>query len=227
VGNRPSLTSIRIQGYRPFRDFTANFGPLEVLVGANGSGKTALAEFLRFLRDGMEQAIPPEIVAGEWTAHRSYAGAGGDRVVRDVRASRDGGCRSLRGETGSHEDLSLADLSDGMLRLMCWAALCFLPHPPSLIFIDEPDQGVHPRTLPVLAGLFEKASERTQIVLATHNSWFLSQFDLGQLGVLRRVGGEAAFLKPSDSAVLRSILEEFGTQEIEAIHRSEELEVMS
>ncbi|WP_207635276.1 AAA family ATPase [Syntrophomonas wolfei] len=58
------LKSLRINGYRPFRDFTANFGQLEVLVDANGSGKSSLFEFLKFLRDGMGEDIPPEIVKG-------------------------------------------------------------------------------------------------------------------------------------------------------------------
>ena len=48
-------------------------------------------------------------------------------------------------------DLSLADLSDGTLRFIAWATLCIMPSPPTLICIDEPDQGVHPRTLPILA----------------------------------------------------------------------------
>jgi predicted ATPase len=58
------LTSLRIQGYRPFRDFSASLSPLEVLVGANGTGKSALFEFLKFLRDSTYQDIPPEIIAG-------------------------------------------------------------------------------------------------------------------------------------------------------------------
>ncbi len=60
----PHITSLSVQGYRPFGDFSARFGPLEVLVGANGSGKSALFEFLKFLRDGLINDIPPEIVAG-------------------------------------------------------------------------------------------------------------------------------------------------------------------
>ncbi len=60
----PNLRSIKLQGYRPFNDFTARFSSLEVLVGANGSGKSSLFEFLKFLRDAVHQDIPPEIVAG-------------------------------------------------------------------------------------------------------------------------------------------------------------------
>jgi predicted ATPase len=63
-------------------------------------------------------------------------------------------------EDNIDHELSLADLSDGTLSFISWATLCVLPHPPTLICIDEPEQGVHPRTLPILAGLFEKASDR-------------------------------------------------------------------
>src|SRR5437016_10718378 len=61
---RTTLASAKIQGYRPFRDLVVKFGALEVLVGANGSGKSSLFEFLKFLRDSVYQDIPPEIVAG-------------------------------------------------------------------------------------------------------------------------------------------------------------------
>ncbi len=60
----PLIRSIRVEGYRPFKDFVARFGPLEVIVGANGSGKSSLFEFLKFLRDSCQTYIPPEIVAG-------------------------------------------------------------------------------------------------------------------------------------------------------------------
>src|SRR5215213_8948027 len=60
----PRLTSITIRGYRPFRELVAPLGPLEVLVGANGTGKSSFFEFLRFLRDSVDKDIPPEIVEG-------------------------------------------------------------------------------------------------------------------------------------------------------------------
>jgi len=60
----PCLTDIKIEGYRPFKEFSAQFGRLEVLVGSNGSGKSSLFEFLKFLRNGAQQDIPPEIISG-------------------------------------------------------------------------------------------------------------------------------------------------------------------
>lgn len=384
----PQLRSVKIQGYRPFRDFLATLGPLEILVGANGSGKSSLFEFLKFLRDSLYQDIPPEIISGSigqqifhvpgperfsWSIEVDFSqrypvryqgevmGPVGrthvtfERVqtvppakeakrylFMDVRGRRGmiqdpeakkpkqqeialkrpnqlalstvtnpamvtlynlreyihgwrfyssfnianekirkpvpieqepvlhedasnlssllhflmtehrpafdelqqhlrsaiPGFRGLavkaRGgpgeviafwqEEGVDRELSLADLSDGILRLICWTALCVQPNPPSLICIDEPDQGVHPRTLPILAGLFEKACDRTQLLLATHASYFLMQFDISRIAVLRKEDGEAKFVKPKDSRILSENLEEFGSEEIEIMHRSDELE---
>ncbi len=60
----PRIKSINIKGYRAFKDFTATLSDLEIIVGANGAGKTCLFEFLKLLRNGMTKAISPEILAG-------------------------------------------------------------------------------------------------------------------------------------------------------------------
>jgi predicted ATPase len=57
------MPSIQIKGYQPFEDFFP-FKPVQVIVGANGSGKSSHFEFLKFMRDVCCQEIPPEIVAG-------------------------------------------------------------------------------------------------------------------------------------------------------------------
>jgi predicted ATPase len=129
-------------------------------------------------------------------------------------------------ETGYDRELSLADLSEGILRLLCWMVLCLQPNPPTLICIDEPDQGIHPRTLPILAGLFKKASQRTQLLLTTHNSYFLTQFDLSNIAVMRKKQGKIEFVKPGDSKTIIEMLEDFGSEQLEQMHRTDELEAL-
>ncbi len=69
-------------------------------------------------------------------------------------------------------------MSDGMLRFIGLATLFLLPEPPSLIAIDEPEIGLHPGLIPLLAGLLKQASERTQVIVTTHSPLLLSSEDI-------------------------------------------------
>jgi hypothetical protein len=62
--------------------------------------------------------------------------------------------------------------------------------------------------------------------LATHSSYFLTQFDISQIAVMRKENGESKFIKPGNSQVLTDMLDDFGTEEIEKLHRSDELELL-
>ena len=71
---------------------------------------------------------------------------------------------------------STADLSDGTLRFLLLLAILANPEPPALVAIDEPEVGLHPSMFPIIAEVAAEASERTQVVLATHSSDFLDAF---------------------------------------------------
>lgn len=55
------LTGIENDGYRPFRDFTAEPDDLTVIIGANATGKSSLFDFLRFVSRAAQEPLSPEI----------------------------------------------------------------------------------------------------------------------------------------------------------------------
>jgi len=72
--------------------------------------------------------------------------------------------------------LKLDQVSDGTIRMLCWIAVLAHPKPPALVCIDEPELGIHPAWLPILATLITEAAERTQVIISTHSSILLDEF---------------------------------------------------
>lgn len=73
-------------------------------------------------------------------------------------------------------DQSAAELSDGTLRFLFLIAALASPDLPPLLAIDEPELGLHPSMLPVVAELAFAASQRTQVLLTTHSAELLDGF---------------------------------------------------
>jgi len=73
-------------------------------------------------------------------------------------------------------DQAAADLSDGTLRYLYLITALADPNPPSLIAIDEPETGLHPGMLPMVAEYAVEASRKSQVILTTHSPQFLSAF---------------------------------------------------
>jgi predicted ATPase len=71
---------------------------------------------------------------------------------------------------------SAADLSDGTLRFLFLLAVLGNPNPPPMIAIDEPDTGLHPGMLPIIAEYATAAATRAQVILTTHSPAFLDAF---------------------------------------------------
>ena len=60
-------------------------------------------------------------------------------------------------------------LSSGTLRFLCLIAVLCNPESGPLVCIEEPELGLHPSVLPVVADLLVDASERTQLIVTTHS----------------------------------------------------------
>jgi len=161
------------------------------------------------VRDFLRSAYP---WVEEVTAEPSYAGPGSV----SVRVQ----------ESGVQRQMELADLSDGMLRFLCLEAALLNPALPTLIAIDEPELGLHPRLLPIVADIIKTGAERTQVLVTTHSPDLLQCFDLDQIAVMTREETCAGWYRPSTRESLRKMLQAIEGDTLADLHRSGELEAM-
>ena len=131
------------------------------------------------------------------------------RRIRAVRVGR----LSLTIEwhiEGNNEPFYLNEMSDGTVRMLCWAVILHSPTLPSLLVIDEPELGLHPAWLSVLAKWIKKASEKTQIILTTHSPDLLDKFTdrLENVYCFYPTDANHYGLKPLSSEALKPQLEE-------------------
>ena len=77
-------------------------------------------------------------------------------------------------EAGFGSPVPATRLSDGTIRFVALLATLLAPSPPPLVCIDEPELGLHPDAVSLVADLMLDASQRTQIVVATHSDALVS-----------------------------------------------------
>lgn len=80
-------------------------------------------------------------------------------------------------QPGMLRPLRAAELSDGTLRFLLWAAALLSPQPPSLMVLNEPETSLHPDLVRPLASLILAAAGQTQVVVVTHSKAMLEFFD--------------------------------------------------
>ena len=89
-------------------------------------------------------------------------------------------------QKGSDYPMQPYHLSDGSIRFICLATALLQPDPPSTIIIDEPELGLHPAAISILAELIRAASERTQVVIATQSPELINYFSIEDIIVANR-----------------------------------------
>ena len=82
-------------------------------------------------------------------------------------------------EAGHDIPFKAHELSDGTLRFICLATVLLQPDKlmPSTILIDEPELGLHPYAITVLASLLQSASEQHQIIVSTQSVELINGFE--------------------------------------------------
>ena len=111
---------------------------------------------------------------------------------------------------GSDAYFDATALSDGSLRFMALATLFLQPESlrPSVILLDEPELGLHPYAVTMLAALVKQAAVETQVILATQSSLLLDHFQPEDVLVANRVAGQTQFTR-LDSPSLQTWLQDY------------------
>lgn len=106
-------------------------------------------------------------------------------------------------------------LSDGSLRAI--ALITALAQPasrlPRFLSIDEPELGLHPAAISLVAELARSISHRTQVLFATQSTAFLDHFAPEEVIVAERVEG-ATTLRRLDPAALDDWLKDYSLSEV-------------
>lgn len=106
-------------------------------------------------------------------------------------------------------------LSDGTLRAICLITLLLQPveRLPTLIVVDEPELGLDPCAVDVIASQFRSVSQHTQVLVSTQSSAFVDSFEPDDIVVVQRNQEATEFQRPQ-AEELDTWVEEYALGEI-------------
>lgn len=98
-------------------------------------------------------------------------------------------------QKGSDYPMKPQSLSDGTLRFICLATVLLQPRQPETILIDEPELGLHPYAISLLAELIKGRSVDTQIIISTQSPELIDCFEPDDVIVCDRKEGQSTFTR--------------------------------
>lgn len=116
-------------------------------------------------------------------------------------------------QKGSDYPLKPQHMSDGTLRFICLTTALLHPDPPSTIIIDEPELGLHPYAIEILAELITATSQKTQVIISTQSPALVDYFEPEDIIVVNRGKGASVF-KRLNKEELSTWLEDYSLGEL-------------
>lgn len=113
-------------------------------------------------------------------------------------------------QEGCEDVFNASQLSDGTLRFICLVVLLLQPAElqPETIIIDEPELGLHPYAITVLAEMVKQISMEKQIIISTQSVELLNEFDVEDIIVVNH-GEEGTALDRPSAEDLTQWIEEY------------------
>jgi predicted ATPase len=118
-------------------------------------------------------------------------------------------------EAGQDLPFKAHHLSDGALRFICLCTLLLQTDEttPPTILIDEPELGLHPYAITVMASLLKKAAKTHQVIVSTQSVELVNELEPDDIIVVDRKEGRSTFTRQSKSA-LSAWLDEYTLGEL-------------
>ena len=86
---------------------------------------------------------------------------------------------------------------------------------PKVIVLDEPELGIHPQAIVLLAAMIKTASQNAQVVVSTQSSRLVDEFSASDVAVVERdVSRKSSVIKRLDAKALEGWLEEYSLSEL-------------
>ncbi|MBY0577225.1 MAG: AAA family ATPase [Gallionellaceae bacterium] len=106
-------------------------------------------------------------------------------------------------------------LSDGTLRFICLATLLLQPTQllPDTILIDEPELGLHPYAIAVLADIFKQVSEQRQLIVSTQSVELINELNPQDIIVVDQENDASTFKRFTEEE-LSGWLEQYAMGEL-------------
>jgi predicted ATPase len=136
-----------------------------------------------------------------------------DFLLRPQTKGHDEQVRLEWQQKGSDFPFQPNHLSDGTIRFVCLATALLQPELPATVVIDEPELGLHPYAISMLADLIKSASERTQVIISTQSPTLLDYFEPEEVVVVNRKQGRSTFER-LDADKLKAWLEDYSVGEL-------------
>ena len=107
-------------------------------------------------------------------------------------------------------------LSDGTLRFMALATLLLQPPEklPNVMVLDEPELGLHPFAISMVAAMVRSVATRVQVVLATQSARLVDEFESSQIVVLEAEGDSGTKCHRPNSTDLAKWLKDYSLGEL-------------
>ena len=117
-------------------------------------------------------------------------------------------------ERAYRNPIHMHQLSEGTLRFLWLVSLLQSPDLSTITMIDEPEVSLHPELLALLADLMREASERTQIIVATHSDRLIRFLEPEEVVIMDLGEDGGASMTWGDTLDLDGWLAEYALDEV-------------